>query len=133
MYTVGTHMYILIDPTGQMPIYEQIAEQIADQIRSGALPENSRLPSIRGLAKDLQVSLMTTKKAYEKLEAGGAIYTVPGKGCFVSKRDTARIRSENLEKITALLTQTARLAAQAGISTAEITTLYTEIDHGLSS
>ncbi len=74
---------ILLDNKGGVPIYDQIYAQIKAQIISGALREDEALPSIRNLAKDLRVSVITTKRAYDELEREGFLYTVPGKGCFV--------------------------------------------------
>lgn len=92
-------MIILIDNKNGMPIYDQIYSQIKNQILSGALKENELLPSIRGLAKDLRISFITTKRAYEELEKDGFIYTVPGKGCYVAAKNIELIREENLKSI----------------------------------
>ena len=89
-------MDIIISNSSGEPIYAQIAEQIKQQIASGALSEGEALPSMRLLAKELRISLITTKRAYEELERGGYICAVPGKGCFVSERDPELIREENL-------------------------------------
>ena len=80
-------MNILIDNKSGAPIYDQIYSQIKSQIISGVLKENDVLPSIRGLAKDLRISFITTKRAYEELEREGFIYTIPGKGCFVALKN----------------------------------------------
>ena len=77
-------MNIFIDNKSGAPIYDQIYSQIKNQIISGALKENEMLPSIRGLAKDLRISFITTKHAYDELEKEGFIYTVPAKGCYVA-------------------------------------------------
>ena len=77
-------MDISISNTSEMPIYEQIYNQIKTQIMQGRLLEGEALPSIRSLAKDLRISVITTKRAYDELEKDGFIYTVLGKGCFVS-------------------------------------------------
>ena len=92
-------MTILIDNRSGVPIYDQIFTQIKSQILSGALSENEALPSIRSLAKDLRISVITTKRAYDELESEGFIYTLPGKGCFVAERSTELLREENLKKI----------------------------------
>ena len=76
-------MYILIDNKNGTPIYDQIYTQIKNQILSGELEPDSALPSIRALAKDLRISVITTKRAYDELENEGFLYTLPGKGCFV--------------------------------------------------
>ena len=113
-------MTILIDNKSGEPIYNQIHRQIRDQIISGELGENELLPSIRGLAKDLQISFLTTKHAYDELEKEGFIYTVQGKGCYVAPRNTELIREENLKKIEQHIEQIAKLAAYGGISKDEI-------------
>ena len=77
-------MNILIDNKIGVPIYEQIYSQIKQQIIDGTLQENEMLPSIRGLAKDLRISFIITKRAYEELEKDGFLYTLPGKGCYVA-------------------------------------------------
>ena len=92
-------MTILIDNRSGVPIYDQIFTQIKSQILSGALSENEALPSIRSLAKDLRISVITTKRAYDELEGAGFIFTVPGKGSFVAAKDTGLIREENLRQI----------------------------------
>ncbi|MBQ9746811.1 MAG: GntR family transcriptional regulator, partial [Clostridia bacterium] len=92
-------MNILIDNKSGEPIYNQIYSQIKNQIISGALAENEMLPSIRGLAKDLRISFITTKRAYEELEKEGFIYTVPAKGCYVAPKNVELLREENLKKI----------------------------------
>ena len=80
-------MNILIRTAGGVPIYEQIFTQLRDEICSGALPPGEALPSIRSLARDLRVSVITTKRAYEELERAGYVVTVAGKGSFVAERD----------------------------------------------
>ena len=80
-------MQLLIDNKSGTSIYEQIYTQIKDQIIGGALGEDDPLPSIRNLAKDLRISVITTKRAYEELEREGFLYTVPGKGCFVAPKN----------------------------------------------
>ena len=82
-------MTILIDNRSGLPIYEQIVTQIREQILSGELGPDAALPSIRSLAKDLRISVITTKRAYEELEREGLLYTVPGKGAFASPGDAA--------------------------------------------
>lgn len=113
-------MNVLVDNKSGEPIYNQIYTQIRNQIISGDLAENEMLPSIRGLAKDLRISFLTTKHAYDELEKEGFIYTVPGKGCFVAARNVELIREENLKKIEEHIEQIAQLAAYGSISKAEI-------------
>lgn len=113
-------MNILIDNKSGEPIYNQIYSQIRNQIISGEMEENELLPSIRGLAKDLRISFLTTKHAYDELEKEGFIYTVQGKGCYVAPKNVEFIREENLKKIEEHIEQIAQLAAYGNISKAEI-------------
>ena len=112
----GDTMTVLIDNRSGTPIYDQIYTQIRDQIISGALAQDEMLPSIRSLAKDLRISFITTKRAYEELEREGFIYTVPAKGCYVAQKNTELLREENLKKIEAHMEQIVRLAATCGLS-----------------
>jgi len=111
---------ILIDNKSGAPIYDQIYSQIKSQIISGVLKENDVLPSIRGLAKDLRISFITTKRAYEELEREGFIYTIPGKGCFVALKNAELIREENLKKIEEHIEQIVQLAASCNLSKEEL-------------
>jgi GntR family transcriptional regulator len=113
-------MNIIIDNKGGAPIYEQIYTQIKAQIISGALAENELLPSIRGLAKDLRISFITTKRAYEELERDGFIYTLPAKGCYVAPKNMELIREENLKKLEACLDEAAQLAHLCGLGREEL-------------
>lgn len=92
-------MDIIISNIDDKPIYEQIYVQIKNMIVSGKLKEGDSLPSIRNLAKDLRISVITTKRAYEELEKDGYIYTVKAKGSFVNKKNIKLIKEENLKKI----------------------------------
>lgn len=103
-------MHLFIDNQCGRPIYEQVYMQIKAHIISGELSENDALPSIRNLAKDLRISVITTKRAYDELERDGFIYTVAAKGCFVAPRNVALIREEHLKKIESLLEQILQLA-----------------------
>lgn len=113
-------MLILIDNKKGTPIYDQIYTQIKTQILNGTLQEDEILPSIRGLAKDLRISFITTKRAYEELEKDGFLYTLPGKGCYVAPKNTELLREENLKKIEAHLDEVVRLAAACNLSKQEI-------------
>ena len=117
-------MTILINNHSGVPIYDQIFTQIKNQIISGALPEGEALPSIRVLAKDLRISVITTKRSYDELESAGFIYTLPGKGSFVSPRDTQLIREENLKEIEEHLGKIRQLAALCGLSRREIIEMF---------
>lgn len=113
-------MDILIDNKSGTPIYDQIYTQIKSQIISGALKEDEMLPSIRGLAKDLRISFITTKRAYDELEKEGFIYTIPAKGCFVAPKNIELIREENLKKIEDHIEQIIQLAASCNLSNEDI-------------
>ena len=109
-------MNIFIDNKSGKPIYEQIYSQII----SGALEEDDGLPSIRNLAKDLRISVITTKRAYEELEREGFIYTVAGKGCFVAPKNVEFMREENLKKIEAHMEAIRQLAATCNLTRQDI-------------
>ena len=113
-------MNILIDNKSGAPIYDQIYSQIKSQIISGVLGEDEMLPSIRGLAKDLRISFITTKRAYEELEKDGFLYTLPGKGCYVAPKNVELIREENLKRIEAHIEEIVQLALSCNVSKAEI-------------
>ncbi|MGM9624827.1 MAG: GntR family transcriptional regulator [Eubacteriales bacterium] len=113
-------MHILIDNKSGAPIYDQIYTQIKSQIISGALKQDEMLPSIRGLAKDLRISFITTKRAYEELEKEGFIYTLPAKGCYVAPKNTELLREENLKKIEAHIDEIVRLAVSCNLSKQDI-------------
>lgn len=113
-------MNILTDNKSGTPIYDQIYSQIKGQIISGALKQDELLPSIRGLAKDLRISFITTKRAYEELEKEGFIYTLPAKGCYVAPKNVELLREENLKKIEEHIDEIVRLAASCNLSKQEI-------------
>ena len=113
-------MNILIDNKSGTPIYEQIYSQIKSQIISGALKQDELLPSIRGLAKDLRISFITTKRAYEELEREGFIYTLPAKGCYVAPKNVELLREENLKKIEEYIGEIVKLAVSCNLSKQEI-------------
>lgn len=113
-------MNILIDNKSGTPIYDQIYSQIKGQIISGALKQDELLPSIRGLAKDLRISFITTKRAYEELEKEGFSYTLPAKGCYVAPKNVELLREENLKKIEEHIDEIVRLAASCNLSKQEI-------------
>ena len=118
-------MYILIDNKSGTPIYDQIYTQIKNQILSGALEPDSALPSIRALAKDLRISFITTKRAYEELEKDGFLYTIPAKGCYVAPRNVELLREENLKKIEEHIDEALRLALEAGLTKEELLEMVT--------
>ena len=113
-------MTILIDNKTGLPIYDQIYSQIKAQIISGTLQTDDPLPSIRSLAKDLRISVITTTRAYDELEQEGFIYTVPGKGCFVAQKNTQLLREENLKKIETYMQSIYLLAQTCNLSREEV-------------
>ena len=118
-------MNILLSNTSGSPIYEQIAEQIRTQILAGRLAPDAPLPSMRLLAKELRVSLITTKRAYEELERGGYIHTITGKGSFVSQLDSSLVRTEQLRLIEEQLRSAVRRAKVNGIPQDRLQALLT--------
>ena len=114
-------MDIIISNASGKPIYEQITVQIKSQILSGALTAGDALPSMRTLARELRISVITTKRAYDELEQEGFLYAVPAKGFFVAAKNTELLREENLKKIEAHLTEAVRLAAPCGLTKQELT------------
>lgn len=121
-------MNIFIDNKSGLPIYDQIYSQIKSQIISGALSEDQLLPSIRNLAKDLGISVITTRRAYDELERDGFIYTVAGKGCFVAAKNTELLREENLRQIESHLQEIRDLAAACGLSREDIIEMFSVIE-----
>lgn len=113
-------MNILIDNKSGAPIYDQIYTQIKNQIISGELKEHQMLPSIRGLAKDLRISFVTTKRAYDELEKDGFLYTIQSKGCFVAPKNVELLREENLKKIEDYIEKIVQLAASCNLSNDDI-------------
>ena len=109
-------MDIILSNSSDMPIYEQISSQVKAQILSGVLTAGAKLPSIRALASDLGVSVITTKRAYADLEQLGFICTVQGKGCFVAEGNQEFLRENQLCHIEELLTQAAEQAEALGVT-----------------
>ena len=114
-------MHLFIDNKSGRPIYDQIYSQIKAQIIGGGLEADEALPSIRNLAKDLRISVITTKRAYDELEREGFIYTVAGKGCFVAPKNVELLREENLRQIEAHIEEIGRLATSCNLSIEDIT------------
>ena len=117
-------MQLYIDNRSGAPIYDQIYSQIKDAILSGQVTEGEALPSIRALAKDLRISVITTKRAYDELESEGFIYTLPGKGCFVAERSTELLREENLKKIEGHMQEVRRLASACRLTEKELDEMW---------
>lgn len=117
-------MQLYIDNRSGAPIYDQIYSQIKDAILSGQVTEGEALPSIRALAKNLRISVITTKRAYDELENEGFIYTLPGKGCFVAERSTELLREENLKKIEGHMQEVRRLASACRLTENELDEMW---------
>ena len=117
-------MQLYIDNRSGAPIYDQIYSQIKDAIVSGQVAAGEALPSIRALAKDLRISVITTKRAYDELEREGFIDTLPGKGCFVAERSAELLREENLRKIEGYMQEIRRLAAACGLTADELAEIW---------
>nr|WP_177297429.1 GntR family transcriptional regulator [uncultured Blautia sp.] len=109
-------MEIILSNASTKPIYEQITSQIKGMIMSGELKPGDPMPSMRKLAKELHVSVITTQRAYDDLVKDGFIVTVPAKGTFVSAQNQDFIREENLRKIEEYLTEACELAKQNSVS-----------------
>ena len=114
-------MDIILSNSSGKPIYEQITDQVKEQIMTGALAAGDALPSMRLLAKELRISVITTKRAYEELEREGFLTTVPGKGCFVAPRDLELVREDCLRRVEEHLSQAVDIAKGGGISLEELT------------
>lgn len=117
-------MNIFIDNKSGKPIYEQIYSQIKMQIINSTLSQDEPLPSIRNLAKDLRISVITTKRAYDELEREGFIYTIAGKGCFVAQKNTKLLREENLKKIESHIDEIIRLSASCNLTKQDIIDMF---------
>ncbi|MDQ0149990.1 GntR family transcriptional regulator [Eubacterium multiforme] len=113
-------MNIIISNTSRMPIYEQILKAIKDEIISGKIKEDTLLPSIRNLASDLRVSVITTKRAYEELEKEGYIYTVKGKGSYVAPQNKELLKEEKLKEIEDKLLEIIDISNSIGLEFEEL-------------
>jgi len=107
---------IIISNASSLPIYEQIYTQIKNTVLLGDLAEGDLLPSIRQLAKDLRISVITTKRAYDELERDGFVYTVAGKGSYVAAKNTGIIREGQLKEIEEHMREIIRLAPACELS-----------------
>lgn len=117
-------MDIIISNSGGVPIYEQITRQMKGLILRGDLREGEALPSMRLLAKDLRISVITTKRAYEELEKGGYVYTVPAKGSYVAQQSTQLVREAYLTQIEEHIQEILSLAAACGLGEEEVLDLF---------
>ena len=116
-------MKLLLSNTSGVPIYEQLKAQIKEAILSGELAEGEALPSLRQLAKDLRISVLTVTRAYTQLEQEGFVTNVQGKGCYVLSRDNGMIREQLLRTVEQHLEQGVRAARTAGLSWEELVSM----------
>ena len=123
-------MDIILSNSSGKPIYEQIADQVWEQILSGALSAGDALPSMRVLAKELRISVITTKRAYEELERDGFLDNVPGKGCFVAPQNRELLREAQLRRVEDVLAQAVDEARKGGFSLSELQELLTLLYQG---
>ncbi len=113
-------MDIILSNSSVKPIYEQITDQVKEQIMTGALSAGDALPSMRLLAKELRISVITTKRAYEELERDGFLENVPGKGCFVAPQNRELLREAQLRRVEEKLTQAVEEARKGAFSLEEL-------------
>ena len=113
-------MDIILSNSSGKPIYEQITDQIKEQIMTGALAAGDALPSMRLLARELRISVITTKRAYEELEREGFLDNVPGKGCFVAPQNRELLREAQLRRVEEKLSQAVDEARKGGFSLEEL-------------
>ena len=123
-------MGIIIRNTGEVPIYDQITRQIKSLILKGELREGEALPSMRLLARELRISVITTKRAYEELERDGFLDNVPGKGCFVAPQNRELLREAQLRRVEDVLAQAVDEARKGGFSLSELQELLTLLYQG---
>ena len=123
-------MDIIISNSSGVPIYEQIARQMKGLILRGELREGEALPSMRLLAKELRISVITTKRAYEELEREGFLENVPGKGCFVAPQNRELLREAQLRRVEDILTQAVDEARKGGIPLEELQELLNLLYQG---
>ena len=117
-------MKIIINSSSMVPIYEQIMDQIKAQITAGDLKENDILPSVRTLAKDLKISALTVKKAYDNLEQEGYTVTVHGKGTYVAAADAERMLEEQRREVESDLEKAVEKGRRCGLKDEEIRELF---------
>ena len=123
-------MNIIINHSSMVPIYEQIVDVVKTQIRKGELKEDENLPSVRMLAKELKISALTVKKAYDALEEEGFAITIHGKGTYITAADTELLLEEQKKEIEADLEKAVFKARRCGISDEELKNLLELILEG---
>lgn len=124
-------MNILISTLSQTPIYEQIQNQIKDLVLTGKLKPEEQLPSIRLMAKDLKVGIITVKRAYQELENEGIIVNLQGKGCFVADIDEKKIKEVHLDMLKERLMDIKEFTDSVGINNDEIIEILNEVYGGV--
>ena len=123
-------MDLLLSNSSGKPIYQQIADQVKEQVCSGTLTVGEALPSMRLLAKELRISVITTKRAYEELERDGFLENVPGKGCFVAPQNRELLREAQLRRTEEFLSQAVEEARKGGITLEELEEMLTILYKG---
>lgn len=120
-------MFIALSNSDPAPLYEQIKRQVIEQIMNGRLQPGQMLPSIRALAREIEISVITVKKAYEDLEAGGYIVTAPGKGSFVAEAGAEFVRETRLRKVQASFEEGIEECRRLGMSDEEVVKTFRDI------
>ena len=123
-------MDIILSNSSGKPIYEQISDQVKSQILSGTLAEGDALPSMRLLAKELRISVITTKRAYEELEREGFLQNIPGKGCFVAPQNRELLREAQLRRVEEFLFLAVDEARKGGFTLEELTEMLNILYQG---
>ena len=124
------NLNILISTFSQTPIYEQIQNQIKEMVLKGKLKSNDQLPSIRLMAKDLKVGIITVKRAYEELEKEGIIINLQGRGCFVAEINISKIKAIHIDMLRERLLEIKEFADTSDISPGEMLKVLNEIYGG---
>ena len=130
LWAKGNTMDIIISNSSGKPIYEQIANQIKEQIMAGSLQAGDALPSMRLLARELRISVITTKRAYEELERDGFLESVPGKGCFVAPQNREFLREAQLRNVEEHLSLAVAEARKGALSLDELQEMLNLLYHG---
>jgi GntR family transcriptional regulator len=123
----GDSLFIALSNSDPSPLYEQIKKQVIEQIMSGSLPPGYLLPSIRALAKELEISVITVKKAYEDLEAGGFIVTNQGKGSYVAQAGAEYVREARLVEVQTNFERGISICRELGMDDSEIAKTFRDI------
>jgi GntR family transcriptional regulator len=121
-------LHLTVRQSGEEPIYQQIYEQIKRQVLTGGLPPEFPLPSIREAALELRISVITVKKAWERLEAEGLIYTVPGRGCYVAPLPEAKLERKRDEEIRERVRKDLEYYKSLGLTIDDIVRIFREAD-----